>query len=228
MNKPYKILLFDLDNTVLDFTANEKASLPKTFADHGIEMTKEHLETYEVVNRGLWNDYEDKKIDMDYLLAHRFADTMEKFDVKIDGKEWNDCYLNHLSNGNYMMEGAETVIPELAKKYRLFIASNGVTTTQENRLRMAGLYDCFEGIYTSQEIGYQKPDLLFFQHIMDRIPDFKLEETLMVGDNLKNDIWGAKAAGLDTCMLTTAEGSWEGCDYVIHKLSELHDEPLIL
>lgn len=228
MNKKYKFLLFDLDNTVLDFTANEKASLPKTFEHFGVHMTDEHLQTYERVNRGLWRAYEDQKIDMDYLLAHRFADTMKEFGKTIDGKAWNDRYLYHLSTGNYLMEGADIVIPALAKEYRLFIASNGVTSTQENRLRMAGLFDCFEQIFTSQAIGYQKPDSKFFEFIKNAIPDFDISQAIMIGDNLKNDIRGAKAFGLQTCMLTTAEGSWEGCDYVIHKLSDLQEQPLAL
>lgn len=217
----FKILLFDLDNTLLDFSANEAHSLPLTFEQCGYKMTEEMRQTYERINRQLWKDYEDRKIPMETILKHRFADTMKEFGIEIDGLEWNEKYLDNLSKGNFPMKDVETVIPALAKKYRLFIASNGVRSTQENRMKMAGIYDYFEEIFTSRELGVQKPDAAFFERVMEAVPDFDKSKTLMVGDSLKNDIEGAKTVGLATCMIKAGDEQPEACDYLIHELTDL-------
>lgn len=215
-----KCILFDLDNTILDFTANEKHSLPKNFAYYGEAFTEEISEIYHRINGNLWRRYEDKEITMEELLASRFRDTMAALGKTVDGVAWNETYIQFLSEGHFAMPGIE-VIPKLAEKYRLYIASNGVHSTQENRLKLAGIYDCFEGVFTSGQMGVQKPNPLFFEKILEQVPNCDRSHTLMVGDNLKNDIQAAKAVGLQTCMITAYPGPFEGCDYVIESLWKL-------
>ena len=57
----YKILLFDLDDTLLDFGANEADSLSSLFQQHGYAFTDEIFNTYEDINKKLWSDYEKGK-----------------------------------------------------------------------------------------------------------------------------------------------------------------------
>lgn len=52
----YKILLFDLDDTLLDFGANEIDSLSKLFRQHGYTFSDELLEVYHSVDKQLWAD----------------------------------------------------------------------------------------------------------------------------------------------------------------------------
>ncbi len=50
----YKILLFDLDDTLLDFGANEIDSLNKLFKQHGYTFSDELLRVNNSVNKQLW------------------------------------------------------------------------------------------------------------------------------------------------------------------------------
>ena len=56
----------------------------------------------------------------------------------------------------------------------------------------------FEDTYISMDIGYDKPDIRFYEEALRRCA-LAPGEVLMVGDSMTTDIVGAKAAGLATC-----------------------------
>lgn len=220
----YKILLFDLDDTLLDFGANEMDSLTKLFEMHQISFTDEIFSTYSVVNRKLWNAYENSEIPLDTVLNTRFSETLNKLGQEVDGVAWEKEYRKLLSEGYQMMEGALEVCEELSKSHRLFVVTNGVTTTQINRLKLSGLYDYFEDIFTSQDIGIQKPEKEFFDYVTTHIKDFNPSDALIIGDSLGTDIKGGNIAGIHTCWMNPNSKICPEhitCNYIITKLSEL-------
>ncbi len=224
VNMNYKILLFDLDDTLLDFSANELDSLTKLFELHGISFTDEIFHTYSVVNRKLWDAYESSEISLETVLHTRFSETLNKLGQEADGIAWEMDYRKYLSEGYQMMEGALQVCEELSKTHRLFVVTNGVTTTQINRLKLSGLYDYFEDIFTSQNIGFQKPAKEFFDYVTTHIKNFDREAALIIGDSLSTDIKGGNLAGIHTCWMNPKSKTCPehiNCNYTITKLSEL-------
>ena len=47
----YNTLLFDVDDTILDFKAAELQGLSKLFANHGYELSDELLNSYQTLNQ---------------------------------------------------------------------------------------------------------------------------------------------------------------------------------
>ena len=90
---------------------------------------------------------------------------------------------------------------ELRKDYGLYIITNGVASTQHNRLEKSGLADLMDDIFISDEIGYNKPDREFFEYVEKHIPGFERGKALVVGDSLFSDIRGGVDYGIDTCWL---------------------------
>lgn len=224
VNMNYKILLFDLDDTLLDFGANEMDSLTKLFEIHGVPFTDEVFLTYSTVNRKLWDAYENSEISLDTVLNSRFSETLSILGQEVDGEAWEMDYRRLLGEGYQMMEGAFEICDQLSKTHRLFVVTNGVTTTQINRLKLSGLYDYFEDIFTSQNIGFQKPAKEFFDHVTSHIKDFNYEEALIIGDSLGTDIKGGNLAGIHTCWMNPKSKTCPEhitCNYTISKLSEL-------
>lgn len=220
----YDILLFDLDNTLLDFDANEKQSLLNLFKVKGYELTEEIFKTFCIVNKSLWNKYEDGEIDIDEVLTSRFTITMEKFGIDVSGEEWEEIYKENLKNGAQMIDGAKEVCEKLSKTHRLFVATNGIREIQLSRLEKAGIIHHFENIFDSQSMGHQKPTEGFFNHIKNNIKDFYKEKTLMIGDSLSSDIKGGNLAGIDTCWFTKLpqnENFEVKSKYIINNLDEL-------
>lgn len=80
--------------------------------------------------------------------------------------------------------------------YRLFAASNSFGHLQRSRLEHAGILRYFEDTYISMDIGYDKPDVRFYEEALRRCA-LSPREVLMVGDSMTTDIVGAQKAGLD-------------------------------
>lgn len=223
----YKILLFDLDDTLLDFGANETDSLNKLFQQHGYTFSDELFRVYNSVNKQLWADYENGNIVLDDVLNSRFSDTMLRLGKVVDGIEWENLYREFLGNASQLlMEGALEVCQSLSVSHRLFVITNGITQTQIKRLKQSGLYEFFEDIFDSQSIGFQKPSNEFFDYVMSHIKDFNKEEALIIGDSLNTDIKGGLLSGIDTCWINrkSQKSSAEiQSTYVITSLMELYD-----
>ena len=96
------------------------------------------------------------------------------------------------------MEGAEELLRKLSGEYRLYLATNGASSVQKSRIKSADIAKYFRGIYISEDVGYNKPDVRFFDACFAQIPDFRKSETTLIGDSLTSDICGGKAAGLYT------------------------------
>lgn len=121
-----------------------------------------------------------------------------------------------------LVPGAKETLKALHDKgYRLFAASNSFGHLQRSRLSHAGLLDLFEDTYISMDIGFDKPDIRFYEIALNRC-GLSAGEVLMVGDSMTTDILGAQKAGLDTCFFARTEGApTEPANYTIHRLEEL-------
>ena len=199
--KKYEFLLFDADNTLLDFDENERVSLLDTFEHFGLPCTEEVLGLYHEINIMYWEMLSRKEIERDALLIKRFETLFERVGIKADPVATENHYRTNLGNGCQIMAGAMEVLKELKKDYKLYVITNGVAKTQHNRLEKSGLAELMEDIFISDEIGYNKPDREFFEYVESHIPDFEPEKALVIGDSLFSDIRGGVEFGLDTCYL---------------------------
>lgn len=115
----YKILLFDLDDTLLDFEANETDSLNKLFQKNRCTFSDEFLGVYNSVNKQLWADYEKGDIVLDDVLNSRFSETMLRLGKVVDGIAWENQYRELLGNGSQLIEGALELCQSLSASHRL-------------------------------------------------------------------------------------------------------------
>ena len=86
--------------------------------------------------------------------------------------------------------------------YRLWLLSNAQAVFTAHELRHLGLGEQLDGIYLSSDFGCRKPDLRFYNALLeDR--GLKAENCLMIGNDRETDIAGAKAAGMGTLYMHT-------------------------
>ena len=69
----YDTLLFDADDTLLDFRAAERDALFRLFAAHGLQMTDELHTAYSGYNQSLWRRLERGELTREQLLQTRFS-----------------------------------------------------------------------------------------------------------------------------------------------------------
>ncbi|CUB52046.1 Putative HAD-hydrolase YfnB [Bacillus subtilis] len=197
--KKYKTLLFDVDDTLLDFQKAERIALRMLFEEKGIPLNSEIEAQYKKVNKGLWDDFEEGKINRDEVVNTRFSVLFKEYGQEVDGILFENNYRNYLEEGNQLIQGAFEFINQIESEYDLYIVTNGVSKTQYKRLRNAGLHSMFKDIFVSEDTGYQKPMKEYFDYVFERIPNFAPEEGLIIGDSLSADMRGGYVAGIDTC-----------------------------
>lgn len=199
MLKKYQTLLFDVDDTLLDFSAAENFALRLLFEDQKIRLTTEIEADYKKINLGLWKSFEEGKINRDEVVNTRFSLLFKEYGQFVDGFLLEKKYRSYLEEGHQLVNGAFELISDLQNQYDLYIVTNGVSKTQDKRLRDSGLYPLFKDIFVSENTGFQKPMKEFFDFVFARIPNFSVEHGLIIGDSLSSDIKGGQLAGLDTC-----------------------------
>lgn len=69
----YTCLLLDVDNTLLDFNAAERAAVGITLEHYGMPNGPEALETYHQINRQLWDSLAKGELNRSKLFAVRFS-----------------------------------------------------------------------------------------------------------------------------------------------------------
>ncbi|WP_127848276.1 YjjG family noncanonical pyrimidine nucleotidase [Lacticaseibacillus hulanensis] len=193
-------LIFDLDDTILDFTASEEKGLSGVFADFGITDNEQTRTTYKRVNSSLWAALERGELTRAQLLDirfERFAEAIHKPDLDAHAAEKE--YRQFLNNGFDEVPGAKSLLQHLrGAGYRVLAGTNGNAATQHNRLLHSHLGPLFDGVYMSEEIGYDKPDPRFFDAIFKREPQIDRQDTIMIGDGLNSDIRGGVNYHLQT------------------------------
>ena len=167
-----KYLLFDLDETIFDFKQAEAAAVKRTLGQLSLPAGDEVARRYSEINKSQWERLERREITREQVLVGRFQILFQELGISADPAVAREIYESYLSQGHYFVPGAEELLKELFGRYQLYLVSNGTAKVQEGRLRSAGISPYFQEIFISQEVGYNKPDVRFFDHCFGRIPGF--------------------------------------------------------
>jgi len=194
-----KNIFLDLDDTILDFQKAEAIALSKTLTILGLTPTNEIISRYSQINLEQWRLLEEEKCTREQVLINRFKILFLEFGINCSGLEAKEQYEQLLGVGHYFIPNALDILETLHTQYNLYLASNGTSAVQASRIKSAGIEKFFKEIFISEHIGYNKPNLAFFEHCFDNIADFAKDETIIIGDSLTSDIKGGNNAEIYTC-----------------------------
>lgn len=209
----YTDLIFDLYGTLVDIHTEEDALVwEKTalyFGFYGAHYTGAELKA---AFRAAMNAREAKAgqsyecfpdIPFELVMAELFRAKGVEEDA--DRLGVNAAQLFRISSIEYvkMYPGAIDALKRLREQgYRLWLLSNAQRVFTAYELRHLGLGEQLDGIYISSDYQCRKPDVRFFNALIE---EQKLEKgkCLMIGNDLQTDIAGAKNAGLATLYMHT-------------------------
>ncbi len=192
-------VLFDLDDTLLDFKKCERDALMSTLDELGVAATSRDAERYSEINDMMWKMLERGEITRDRLKTARFERFFSELGVKASARRAREIYEDKLSRRAFMVRGARKLIKQIYNLYDLYIVSNGTAAVQDGRIAKAGIGRYFKGIFISERLGCNKPSPEFFRLCFERIPGFDKRRAIIVGDSPSSDIAGGKNAGIATC-----------------------------
>ncbi len=221
----YNLFLFDLDDTLLDFQASEMLSFKQTFSHFGIHSIDEIHKTYRVENNKLWKQIEKGEITKDFLKVERFKRTLAEHKIEILPHKMAEYYMEQLPLHVVLIDGAVEVLKYLKQFGEIGIITNGIEITQRLRIKNSDLKDYIDFLAVSEECGFAKPDVRFFEFATSRAKNFSKESTIIVGDRIEADILGANNFGIDSLWFNphNAENIISASPtYIVKTLSEIH------
>ena len=200
------LVVFDLDDTLLDHRAAERAALADVHRLHAAHLGHHdlgHLQaTYHACNVPLWRDFgagtitsaDLKRLRSERLLAELACETLTP-DV------FSDTYLDRYAAHWRWAEGAREAYHAIADAYPVAILTNGFSAQQRGKL--AALPEIAERaafVVISEEVGVMKPDPRLFEHVRQRAAEtlgapVDPAELLYVGDSYHSDVVGGTGAG---------------------------------
>lgn len=237
----YTDLFIDFDDTLYDTHGNAILALEELYADFHLDRYFERPDDFTVpyweANVELWDRYSQGKITRDFLMVERFrwplsaGWTYDSYGHRVHFDpsrefclEVSDHFLDLCACKPGVVEGAHELMHYFrGRGYRLHMCSNGFHEVQYRKLRASQLLEFFDTIVLSEDAGANKPSPVYFQHAF-AVTGARPETTLMIGDNFKADILGAKAAGLDVMFFNRKPETFrptEAVNYEVHALAEI-------
>ena len=213
-----KAVLFDLDNTLIDFMRMKKNSCEAAVSamiDAGLRVKKEKAlkKLFKLYDKyGL----EDKKIFQKFL-----KDEIGRVDYRILAnaivayRNVRTSYLQPYPHTDYVL------IKLRSKGIKLAIVSDAPRLKAWLRLMAMKIGNFFDVVVAYEDTKQLKPSSLPFEAALRKLK-VKAEECLMVGDMPHRDIEGAKKLGIKTCFAKYGQPKKKSdADYVIKDIKEL-------
>lgn len=208
-----KVILLDIDNTLLSFDEYVKETMKNGFEKFGIGTYEEEMfSVFNQINTGLWESLERGEIDFEELKKKRWNLIFEGLGISADGEAFEKYFRECLFDNAIPEKGAMELLEYLYGKYTLCAASNGPYLQQMNRLRVSGMLPYFSDLFISEEIGSSKPSESFFSTCIKRL-NLKSEqeiqpcEIMIIGDSLTSDMAGGIRFGIQTCFYNPGKKS---------------------
>ena len=225
-----KTILWDVDGTLLDFHAAERAAMETLFGEFNLgPCTEEMLARYSVINVGFWERLERGELTMAQILLGRFERFFSEYGIDPGiARAFNDRYQLTLGDTIAHRDDSLNVVKALKGRVRQYVVSNGTVAAQTKKLDRSGLGEQMDGIFLSEELGVEKPNIGFFEKVFSVIRPKALSEVMIVGDSLTSDIRGGMNAGIKTCWYDPQKRPVPEGYRVDHRISDLRELPRLL
>lgn len=234
--KDIKVLIFDLDNTLINYGGvTEKAW--KLTCQRCVEEKKMSLDaaklTYEIikVNNLIWEDenkrpkgnfsfYELRKSIVKEALSHLKIENDEIVEYIVSN------YSHYKHEAVYVFEDVFDTLKELRKRgYLIVLLTNGDSAFQREKLKRFDMEKLFDGIFIDGEQGVGKPEKEAYDNVLNM---FQVQpyEACMIGDHYLWEVVAPISYGLKAIWVNRGKLGMKGnenikADYVIKNISEL-------
>lgn len=222
MNR-FTTVLWDVDGTLLDFLYSQRYAITKCFRSNGREITEEQIKRYSEINDDYWRRLELGEITKEQLLTGRFSTLFEEYGIRnIDLEAFMREYQEALGSVFSFIDDSLAICKKLQERVRQYVITNGVTSSQMNKLQLSGLAELMDGIFISEQIGVPKPQKEFFDYCLEHIEEKDKSKILIVGDSLTSDIKGGVLAGIPTCWYRSGKVMNDTPYKPDYEISDLH------
>jgi len=217
-----RALLFDLDNTLVDFIKMKQAAVHaaiEAMVDAGLDMSPTDA------GRRIWAIYDEEGIESQQVFDRFLTERYGGINYKMLAAGII-AYRRAREAAMVLYPHVKFTLVELVRRgYRLAVLSDAPAKQAWLRLCALGLHHFFETVITFEDTGERKPHPRPFQKALAAL-GVTAEAALMIGDWPERDMAGAKAVGIRTVFARygdTFNITQSGADREIDDISELLD-----
>lgn len=202
MNK-YSLLLFDLDDTLLEDSSWFDHGLVQSLKDHPLTMElDEQLFLKKIKNppKALINKMVSGEISPSEFKRARWKSTLDCFNLKAYIEvtdQLENLFIKKSMEFISVDESVLNLVNDLSKHYEVGIVTNGVYDPRHKIVNM-GLGHIFSHnkIFHAEQLGFRKPDARIYHAAIESF-NKKPEETIFIGDSWTHDVIGPIEAGME-------------------------------
>lgn len=186
----FKTVFIDLDNTLYNYTlCHEKAimtiknNLSSSQFDANYDKYKKIINSRNVCIK------HNKRLYIKSICDEMKCNSQKAYEL---------CKLyDETFNANIVPYEGITELFDFFNKnnINIYVLTNSQYDVQMERLNRLKLLDRIQSVITSEELGIEKPDPMFFNYAC-KIANAKPNEIIMIGDDINNDIEGAINYGI--------------------------------
>ena len=240
----YKILIFDLDDTLIDNKESVRAAFKIMLEAQNLTYSEVDFTNWYKIDKKFWADWQDGLVEVPNELKH---ETGKKSDTFLDwvrsqrvliyfnhsiskerAIELNNIYMNSLHEVVIAVAGALQTLEYLSKKYKIIVATNGPKVAAKQKLEKVGCLQYVTEVLSADMFGFMKPKIEFFHAIEDRYSDSHTKDYLIIGDSLKSDVGFGMTAGIDSCWFNQRHEDIDTIHTPTFTISKLHELKEIL
>ena len=229
-----KAILFDLDDTILDFTQGADPTWRRvcaTFAPRLNGPTQEDLyNAIDASRNWFWDDPDRHRLGrLDLSKARRdiVQGALDRLGIDDPGVSFEiaDTYTVEREDVQPFPGALETLSELKARGVQLALITNGSEQAQRKKIDQFGLAEYFDYILVEGEFGMGKPDERVYRHAMNEL-NVEPEDCWMVGDNLEWEVEVPQRLGIYAVWVDAVEGGLPintdvEPDRVVTKISEI-------
>ena len=210
----YDVVLVDSDETLLDFHAAQKFALKSALDELNVNVDIERaIGLFRPIVKTVWERLERGEITRDELFLQRESMFAEAIGVKFNTGEFNTAYRRYLRSTKYVLYGAVDFLKELSSRgIKAYIITNADVYCASERLKP--LLPYVDGAFISEAVGYDKPDVRYFEKVLEEIGAPDKSRVIVFGDSETSDIKGACDSGLDSCLFARRGAVETSADFV--------------
>ena len=196
--------VFDLYGTLIDIWTDESrpelwegvASLLGDGEECGEAVRSEYMALCREAKMGEWHEINLLSV-FEAMLSRRGVSTTVAPDLAYEFRRMSMVSIRPF-------RGVKTMLHELRGVGKVYLLSNAQSCFTLNELKECGLYDLFDGIIISSDVGRKKPYGEIFDIAFDRF-GITAENSIYVGNDMRDDILGATSKGMRTLYIETAQ-----------------------
>ena len=234
MDTKHKIttVLFDLDDTLSDHLyslehtfrviQNEYPGMQGREISELMDLYQQSLdETFPEFLAGKITHKEAKQKRV-LLFLRKLGSSVDDAGADLFLVRYNEIYM---SDRRATLGAIKTLETLRSHGYKIGVVTNGGEEIQIPKLKEIGIDAFVDVLIASGAVGFSKPDPEIFRIALERMQSTK-EETIMIGDNLRNDIEGALEFGIQALYYSpnSTEESIQVCGIevpVIHHMEQV-------